>query len=70
MYRFLFEEPKGKTDDGTPLFYVECSGDSGDSKPTTASTGGAICDGSLCFESDTGKYFAWNEDSADWVEMS
>lgn len=44
--------------------YVEASGDSGDTKPTTN-----ICDGSIFLESDTGTVFFFNEDSGDWVEQ-
>ena len=68
-YRYLVEEKKGYTADGTPLFYIEISGDSSWTKPTTASTGDAICDGSLCLESDTGTWFAWNEKTEDWAEL-
>ena len=68
-YRYLVERQVGFTDDGTPLWYIEISGDSSWTKPTTSSTGGAICDGSLCLESDTGSWFAWNEKASSWKEL-
>ena len=49
---------------GVDLFYVELSGDSTETKPTTG-----IIDGSSCIESDTGKVFLFNEKSGDWVEL-
>ena len=69
MLRYLVEEPKGFKEDGTPLFYVECSGSTGD-EPRTSSTGGAIVDGSLFFNSSEFSYSSWNEDEDDWKPES
>lgn len=44
--------------------YVEFSGVAADSKPTTG-----IINGSLFFEVDTGKVYAFNEASSTWVEQ-
>lgn len=51
-------------DNGTALYYVEISGDSTETKPTTG-----ICDGSIFVESDTGKVYFFNETAGDWVEQ-
>jgi len=66
-YRYIKEEPKGKKDDGTPLFYIEISGDSSWEKPLTTSQGDAIVDGSKCTETDTGKKFLYNEKAGKWA---
>ena len=50
--------------DGNPISYVEISGDSDETKPTTG-----IADGSIFTESDTGKVYFFNEASSDWVEQ-
>ena len=69
-YRYLVERLIGYLADGTELYYVELSGDSEVAIPTTSSNGlGAICDGSICLQSDNGKTFFFNEDSGDWVEQ-
>ena len=68
-YRYIVERPAGFKDDKTPLFYIEVSGDSLWTKPTTSSTGGAIVDGSIALETDTGKFFFWNEAAVDWIEQ-
>ena len=65
-YRYLVERPAGFKDDGTPLFYVEISGDSSWTKPTKSSTGGALVDGSLANESNNGKIYNWNEKTSSW----
>jgi len=66
-YRYIKEEPKGKKDDGTPLFYIEIAGDSSWEKPLVSSTNGAIADGSKCTETDTGKKFLFNEKTGKWA---
>lgn len=50
--------------DGNPISYVEISGDSTETKPTTG-----IADGSIFVESDTGTTYFFNETSGDWVEQ-
>lgn len=68
-YRYLVERLIGYLADGTELYYVELSGDSGVAIPTTSSNGqGAICDGSICLQSDNGKMFFYNEADG-WVEQ-
>lgn len=52
------------TEDGVQMCYVEISGDSDETKPTTG-----IADGSIFVESDTGKVYFFNEVSSDWVEQ-
>ena len=49
---------------GADKYYVEISGDSTETKPTSN-----IVDGSIFTESDTGKVFFFNEHSGDWVEQ-
>lgn len=44
--------------------YVEISGASSETKPTTG-----ICDGSIFCESDTGDVYFFSESSGDWVKQ-
>ena len=51
-------------ENGTSIYYLEISGDSTETKPTTG-----VADGSVFIESDTGKVFFFNEKSGSWVEQ-
>lgn len=64
-YRAIVERLFGYRADGTPVYYIEISGDSTVTRPTKW-RGGDICDGSLANESDSGKVFNWNEKSGEW----
>lgn len=44
--------------------YLEVALDSTETKPA-----GNLADGSVCLETDTGKVFFYNENSASWVEQ-
>ena len=50
--------------DGNPISYLEISGDSLETKPTTG-----IADGSIFVESDTGDTYFFSEASSDWVKQ-
>lgn len=56
-------------ENGKHLHYIEASGNSTDTQPDGDSVGGAIADGSILVESDTGKVYFYNEASAEWVEQ-
>ena len=62
--RELYSKYIEPDDNGDPITYVELSGDSDETKPTTG-----IADGSIFTESDTGKVYFFNEASSDWVEQ-
>ena len=52
---FLKDELFSILPDGTELHYVEMTGPSSVTKPTTTESGAALCGFSLAFEQDTGK---------------
>lgn len=58
MSRLLAVESSGQ------VCYVELSGDSDETKPTSG-----IADGSIFTESDTGDVYLFNEASGDWVKQ-
>lgn len=66
--RIIVNQIIGITDDGKQLHLIEAYGSSDETKPTEATVGGPIVDGSFCMETDTAKGFFFNEEAVDWIE--
>ena len=67
--RVIVNKIFGYAYNGDHLHLIEAYGSSDEAKPTEATVGGPIVDGSVCIETDTGKAYFFNEEANDWIEV-